>query len=73
MSLSKIAKISGCSVSTVSKAFHDSNEVSTKTKEKIFKVAQNLGVLQKYYKPVLNYKPLRCCVRTLPVRFTGRF
>lgn len=58
MSLSKIAKISGCSVSTVSKAFHDSNEVSTKTKEKIFKVAQNLGVLQKYYKPVLNYKTI---------------
>ncbi len=58
MSLSKIAKFSGCSVSTVSKAFHDSNEVSAKTKEKIFKVAQSLGYLQKYYKPVLNYKTI---------------
>jgi len=58
MSLSKIAKFCGCSVSTVSKAFHDSPEVSTKTKEKIFDIAQSLGYYNKYYKPTMDYKTI---------------
>ena len=49
MSYKAIAKMCETTVSTVSKAFHDSPEISGKTKEKIFKAAKSLGLFDKYY------------------------
>lgn len=51
MTLAKLAKIAGVSVSTVSKAFSDSREISTQTKENILKLAKEYGCYEKYYKP----------------------
>ncbi len=50
MTLSQLAKLANVSVSTVSKAFADSREVSAETKEKILKLAKETGCYEKYYK-----------------------
>ncbi len=52
MTMSKIAKLSGCSLSTVSKAFRNSPEISEITKEKNFKIARENNCFTKYYAPV---------------------
>jgi len=51
MNLSKLAQIANVSVSTVSKAFSDSNEISEHTKKMILDVAKEYGCYDKYYKP----------------------
>lgn len=51
MTLSKIAKNANVSVSTVSKVFSDSPEISKETKDTVIKVAKELGCYEKYYKP----------------------
>lgn len=50
MTLSQLAKLANVSVSTASKAFSDSREVSVETKEKILKLAKENGCYEKYYK-----------------------
>jgi len=50
MTLTTIAKLTNTSVSTVSKAFAGSGEISEETKERIFEVAKELGCFDKYYK-----------------------
>lgn len=50
MTLTEIAKMAKTSVSTVSKAFSGSMEISEETREKIFKIAKDLGCFDKYYK-----------------------
>ena len=54
MTLTKIAELSETSVSTVSKAFAGSHEISEETKEKIFKIAKDVGCFDKYYKAPRN-------------------
>ncbi len=49
MSYKAIAKMCDTTVSTVSKAFHNSHEISLKTKENIYKAAKALGLFEKYY------------------------
>lgn len=49
MSYAAIAKMCETTVSTVSKAFHNSPEISEKTKEKVYNAAKALGVFDKYY------------------------
>lgn len=49
MTLSKIAKLANVSVSTVSKAFSESNEINEQTKKEIFNIAKQLGCFKKYY------------------------
>ena len=46
---SKIAKLAHVSVSTVSKAFDMSQEISEETRERIFQIAKELGCFKKYY------------------------
>ena len=53
-SLKNIAEKANVSVSTVSKAFSDSREISTKTRERILEIAKDLGVYDKYYKGKSN-------------------
>ena len=48
MNLSDIAKIANVSVSTVSKALSDAKDVNIETKNKIIKIAEEYGVLNKY-------------------------
>ena len=50
MNLSTIAKLAEVSVSTVSKAFSGSEEISERTKEKIFEIARQNGCFEKYFK-----------------------
>lgn len=50
MTLAKIARLAGTSVSTVSKAFSGNREISEETKEKIFAISKELGCFDKYYK-----------------------
>ena len=50
MTLTKIARIAGTSVSTVSKAFSGSREIPEVTRERIFEIAKELGCFDKYYK-----------------------
>lgn len=50
MSMSKIAKLANVTVSTVSKAFSGSNEVSAETRKLIFDAARELGYFDKYNK-----------------------
>ena len=40
MNMTKIAKLAGCSLSTVSKAFRNSPEISEETRNKIFEIAK---------------------------------
>ncbi len=50
MNFKTIAKMTGTTVSTVSKAFRESAEISQATKDKIFNAAKELGCFEKYYK-----------------------
>ena len=54
MTLKKLAEICNVSVSTVSKAFSDSGEISEKTRQQIFDAAKKNGCFYKYYSE--NYK-----------------
>lgn len=49
MTLTKIAKEAHVSVSTASKAFSGSNEVSEETRELVFRVAKSHGCFKKFY------------------------
>ncbi|MBQ8858305.1 MAG: LacI family DNA-binding transcriptional regulator [Clostridia bacterium] len=57
MTLAKLAELTGTSVSTVSKAFSGSKEISEPTREHIFALAKEIGCFDKYYKPPRN-RPL---------------
>ena len=50
MTLKKLAQVADCSVATVSKAFSGSREISEQTRERIFRLAKELGCFDKYYK-----------------------
>ena len=56
MNLTKLAQLANVSVSTVSKAFADSPEISEKTKEHIIEIAKANGCYEKYYKPKYPHK-----------------
>jgi len=56
MTLRSLAKYAGCSVSTVSKAFSGSREISEETKNRIFSVARELGCYEKYSKEIYDKK-----------------
>lgn len=49
MNLEKLANAAGVSLSTVSKAFSGSKEISEKTRNKIFDIAKETGCFEKYY------------------------
>lgn len=50
MTMREIAKLAGVSISTVSKAFKDANDVGFDTKQKIFKIAKENGCYSKFIK-----------------------
>ena len=50
MNMRSIAKLAGCSLSTVSKAFSGSPEISERTRERIFNIAKQHGLYDIYNK-----------------------
>ena len=56
MNLSKLAQLANVSVSTVSKVFSDSPEISEETKNTILSLAKEHGCYEKYYKPKYGRK-----------------
>ena len=54
MTLQKLADIAGVSVSTVSKVFSDSKEISDDTKKHIIELSKKHGCYEKYFKPRYN-------------------
>ena len=50
MTQEQLAKVAHVSVSTISKAFNNSPEISYQTREYIFKIAKEHGCFDKYYK-----------------------
>ncbi len=50
MTMRELAKLANVSVSAVSKAFHDANDVSAETKAHIFEIAKKHGCYGKFYK-----------------------
>lgn len=51
MNLTKFAKLTGYSLSTVSKAFHNSPEISQETRNRIFTLAKEHNCLERFYTP----------------------
>ncbi len=71
MNLSKLAQLANVSVSTVSKAFSDSPEISNQTREMIFNVAKKHGCFDKYHKPVYSKKVIAViCPEMLGIHYT---
>ena len=56
MTMAQLAKLANVSVSTVSKAFLDAEDVSAETKEKIFSIAKECGCYGKFYKARFHKK-----------------
>lgn len=54
MTMQKLAALAGVSVSTVSKAFSHSPEISEQVKEKIFRIARESGCYDKYAKDTFS-------------------
>ena len=50
MTMRELARLANVSVSTVSKAFHDADDVSRETKELVFTAAKQYGCYGKFYK-----------------------
>ena len=50
MTMRELAKLANVSVSTVSKAFHDADDISEETQQMIFRVAKEHGCYGKFYK-----------------------
>lgn len=73
MTYKKLAEITGFSVSTISKAFSQSNEISEDSKEKIFSVAKDLGCFDKYYKEKYNKKVVAVICPEFKSRFMATF
>lgn len=71
MNMTKLAKISGVSVSTISKVFSGSHEISEKTRNKIIQVAKENGCYEKYFKPRYEKKLVAViCPEILGIHYT---
>lgn len=71
MNLTKLARMANVSVSTVSKAFTDSREISAETKKMIFDLAKANGCFEKYYKPKYAKKLIAViCPEMLGIHYT---
>jgi len=56
MTMTKLAGLAGCSLSTVSKAFSGSKEISEKTRNKIFEIAKENNCFNKFFAPSFQGK-----------------
>ena len=65
MTMKELAKLCNVSVSAVSKAFHEADDISADTKEHIFEIAKQNGCFGKYYKGKYNKKIIAVIVPEL--------
>jgi len=56
VTMRELARLANVSVSTVSKAFGDADDVCSETKERIFQIAKEYGCFGKYYKGKFSKK-----------------
>lgn len=71
MNLSKLAKICGVSVSTVSKVFSESGEISGETKQRVIAAAKEHGCFEKYFKPKYKKKLIAVvCPEVLGIHYS---
>ena len=69
ITLSKIAQLAHVSVSTASKAFSMSNEVSEQTRNEIFRIAKEYGCFKKFY----NAKYPKYVIAVICPEFYGQY
>lgn len=69
MTMARLAEIAGVSVSTVSKAFSGSHEISAEKREYIFRLARENGCYDKYCKSIYNKK----VIAVICPEFKGRY
>ncbi|MBQ8882704.1 MAG: helix-turn-helix domain-containing protein, partial [Clostridia bacterium] len=62
MNLTELSKKTGFSVSTLSKAFNNSDEIPKATKEKIYDLAKQYGCLNRYLKQHYDNKVIAVIV-----------
>lgn len=72
MTLKKLSELTGVSVSTISKAFAESSEISEKTKKIIFDTAKSEGCFEKYYKGKYNKKVIAIICPEINSEFYSR-
>ena len=71
MNLSKLAKMCGVSVSTVSKVFSESAEISETTRKKVIAAAKESGCYEKYFKPRYRKKLIAViCPEVLGIHYS---
>lgn len=71
MNMSKLAKLTGVSVSTVSKVFSESSEISEETKNKVLNAAKENGCYEKYIKTNYNKKQIAViCPEILGIHYS---
>lgn len=73
MTMRELAKLANVSVSTVSKAFCDANDVSFETKQHIFDIAKQHGCYGKYYKGKYSKKIIAVICPELGSNFYSSF
>ena len=56
MTMRELAKLANGSVSTVSKAFHNAEDISEETRQEIFAIAKEQGCFGKFYKERFHKK-----------------
>lgn len=73
MTMQELAKLANVSVSTVSKAFCDANDVSDETKQRIFEIAKEHGCYGHFYKGKYHKKVIALIVPELASNYYTRF
>ena len=73
MTMRDLAKLANVSVSTVSKAFREADDVSPQTREQIFALAKEQGCFGKYYKGRYHKKVVAIICPELLSDYYSRF
>ena len=73
MTMRELAKLANVSISTVSKAFCDADDVSAETKEHIFALAREHGCFGKYYKGKYHKKIIAIICHELQSNYYAGF
>jgi len=72
MTMRELAKLANVSVSTISKAFADADDICAETKERIFALAKQYGCFGKYYKGKFSKKVFAIiCPELISVFYVG--
>jgi len=73
ITLTKLAKLANVSVSTASKAFSGSKEISNETREMIFRIAKEHNCFDKFYKNIYNKTVIAIICPEFRSRYYGNY